>query len=323
MRRKQPTVGELFAGAGVFGAAFVAEGFSPTFAIEADPIPAATYRRNVHHAIAVADINDVTPERKCDVLIAGPPCQGFSTLNQSRSDDSRKILALKVADWAKVCKPKVIVIENVAPFLQSPIWNKLARRLSKLGYHVTGRLIEAANIGVPQFRSRSFTIASQVAIDVPELLQAKPRSVADAWAGLSNEPDGENHHIAPFPSDIALERMRVIPPGGGKRDLIRLRPDLTPKSWKNVPYEAADVWGRMRWDSPSNTIRTCCQNASKGRYIHPDQHRVISLREAARLQTIPDDWQFTGLPTQVARQIGNAVPLLLGRYIASIVRRAI
>jgi DNA (cytosine-5)-methyltransferase 1 len=117
--------------------------------------------------------------------------------------------------------------------------------------------------------------------------------------------------------------MRVIRPGGDKRDVMRYAPELTPPSWWRLRCQVTDAWGRMEWDRPSNTIRTALQNPSKGRYIHPEQHRVISLREAARLHTIPDGWRFAGSPKQVARQIGNSVPPSLGRAVARAVNEVL
>ena len=113
-----------------------------------------------------------------------------------------------------------------------------------------------------------------------------------------------------------MARMRVIPPGGDKRDVMRAAPELAPPSWWKIRGEATDVWGRMLWDEPCNTLRTALLNASKGRYIHPEQDRVITLREAARLHSVRDDWRFAGTPYQVARQIGNGVPPALGRVVA-------
>jgi DNA (cytosine-5)-methyltransferase 1 len=322
MREKRnPTVFELFAGAGLFGAAFDAEGFSLRLAVELDQTAAATYRHNVGAEIAIADVKRLSPGGKCDVLIAGPPCQCFSTLNRARSNDARTNLCLSIADWAARCRPSIVVIENVAPFLDAPVWRRLARRLTILGYRIQTATVQALEFGVPQSRKRSFTVASRRNVEAfaaPH--QTRAMTIAEAWAGLSAEPDGVNNHISPNPSPIALARMKVIPAGGDKRDILRKRPDLAPKSWCRVQSEVTDVWGRMRWDRPANTIRTCCQNASKGRYIHPVQHRVISLREAARLQGFPDSFYFHGLPTQVARQIGNAVPFSLGRAIAKLVR---
>lgn len=115
--------------------------------------------------------------------------------------------------------------------------------------------------------------------------------------------------------------MELIPAGGDKRDILRRAPHLAPPSWHRTTCEVTDVWGRLDWDAPANTLRTCLLNPSKGRYIHPEQHRVISLREAARLHSIPDSWSFAGTPYQVARQIGNSVPPKLGAVVARACRR--
>jgi DNA (cytosine-5)-methyltransferase 1 len=219
-------------------------------------------------------------------------------------------------------RPSVVVVENVAAFVDSPVWQRLRNRFHRQGYGVQAWVLNAYDFGVPQIRWRSFTIASKSVVPLPHpVVKLGARTVREAWKDLPSEPDGHRNHYAPKPSRIALARMKVLPPGGDKRDIMRLAPDLTPPSWWRLRCQVTDVWGRMLWDSPSNTLRTALQNASKGRYIHPDQDRVLSLREAARLHSVPDEWLFEGTPTQIARQIGNGVPTLLGRAVARAVRR--
>jgi DNA (cytosine-5)-methyltransferase 1 len=185
-------------------------------------------------------------------------------------------------------------------------------------------VLDATHFGVAQRRTRSFTIASRVGLPQVQPTRAGgPRTVRQAWGGLSARPDGRNNHAAPVPSALALARIRCIPSGGDKRDILRRRPSLAPPSWWRTRSDATDVWGRMEWDEPSNTLRTCLYNPSKGRYIHPEQHRVISMREAARLQSVPDSFRFVGLHTQVSRQIGNGVPPLLGRAVARAVMKVL
>jgi DNA (cytosine-5)-methyltransferase 1 len=214
------------------------------------------------------------------------------------------------------------VIENVPAFLTSGIWPRIEKGLDQLGYEVKTYVLNAFDFGVPQIRNRAFVIASKIGCPniISRILKGRTVTVREAWRGLPSCPDGHNLHYAPEPSELALKRMKIIPEGGNKNDVMRIAPDLAPPSWWSTRGEAADVWGRMLWDKPSNTLRTCFQNPSKGRYIHPDQDRVISLREAARLHSIVDSWHFHGLPTQIARQIGNSVPPLLGRAIARAVR---
>jgi len=324
MLKGRPRVVDLFAGAGLLSYAFQKEGFEVIRAVEINRLAAATYAANLSAHVEIGDVTRAQPRGRCEVLVAGPPCQGFSTLGRRDPRDPRNRLSLHVVKWAWAMKPKVVVIENVAAFLTSPVWKTLARRLNALGYAVSAHVLNAFDFGAPQLRMRSFTIASKRPIDAPRSVVRGQRTVRDAFEGLSLDPDGKNHHYAPAPSQIALKRMRVIPPGGDKRDVMRHRPELAPPSWWTLNrVEITDVWGRMHWDRPSNTLRTALQNASKGRYIHPEQNRVISLREAARLQTIPDSWHFEGEPYPIARQIGNSVPPVLGRAIARTVRTAL
>jgi DNA (cytosine-5)-methyltransferase 1 len=319
---KKLTVVDLFAGAGLLSSAFVTEGFRVTLAIEQNRVATETYRVNVGDHIVVGDIDRIKPSGECDVLVAGPPCQGFSTLGKRDKSDPRNRLSLLVAVWAQALSPKIVVVENVPTFLGSSYWARLKASLEALGYETFSSVLNAIEYGLPQIRRRCFAFASKIGLPQIELSRRiVPKTVRQAWQGLPAEPTGENGHVAPKPSPIALARMKVIPPGGDKRDVLRDAPHLAPKSWWKISCEATDVWGRMLWDEPCNTLRTALLNASKGRYIHPEQNRVISLREAARLQSIPDHWQFVGTPYQVARQIGNGVPPTLGRVVAKAVRR--
>jgi DNA (cytosine-5)-methyltransferase 1 len=286
--------------------------------VELDAVAAATYATQIGDHIQVADVRRFDPSGPCDVLIAGPPCQGFSTLGKRDPLDPRNELSLEVVRCVAVCRPSVVVIENVAAFLEAPVWTVLASRLERLGYAVSTTVLDATSFGVPQRRLRSFTFASRVGL--PEVLPVDGVStlatVRQAWAGLPDQPDGSNLHYAPRPTALALARMQVIPPGGNKRDIMDRAPHLAAPSWWKLGSQVGDVWGRMLWDEPANTLRTCLQDPTKGRYLHPEQHRVISLREAARLHSIDDRWHFEGAPNRVARQIGNSVPPLLGRAVA-------
>ncbi len=320
MVSSRPTVVELFAGAGLFGSAFRDQGFRLIRAIERDPVAAETYSLNLGNHIEVADVTKTVPIGRCDVLIAGPPCQGFSTLGLRRPNDPRNNLSLEVIRWARILRPFVIAIENVAAFLESHQLQRIKRLLIRDGYHVDSFVLDAFDYGCPQHRRRSFTIANRRGIKLSHPRRTRSvETVREAWVGLPSKADGKNNHYSPQPSKIALARMRLIPAGGDKRDVMKKSPKLAAPSWWAVTGEVTDAWGRMRWDAPSNTLRTCLQNPSKGRYIHPNQNRVISLREAARLHSIPDEWAFAGLPTQIARQIGNSVPPRLGRAIARLI----
>lgn len=321
-RSSGPTFVDLFAGAGLFSYAFEREGFALQRAVELNGDAAATCARN-HGADVVThcDVAAVRDLEPCDVLIAGPPCQGFSSLGTRRPDDPRNNLWRHITRQARALEPQAVVVENVEPFLRTAQWKALASGLRRLGYEVQAFVLNAADFGAPQVRFRSFTLATRKPVSSIKSPRRSRGTVRDAFADLPSKPDGKNHHYSPEPSDLALARMKVIPEGGDKRDVLKKAPHLAPPSWRRTQSEATDVWGRMEWNAPSNTLRTAIQNPSKGRYIHPEQNRVISLREAARLQTIPDRWVFCGRPYPVARQIGNAVPPVLGRAVARAIRR--
>lgn len=317
-----PDVIDLFAGAGLFSYAFCEEGFRIVQAVEKDQFAARSYESNLGNVLCHLDVVDATPAKSCDVLIAGPPCQGFSTLGKQNPEDRRNQLCLELIRWVVAAKPRVVVVENVAPFLTSRACQLLVKQLILRGYTVHRIILNAVAFGVPQRRRRAFVVASRC----HRPFEPKPVAIGfnnprEAWEGLSELPNGENLHIAPSPSKLAMSRMRVLPYGGDKRDILRVAPGLAPPSWYSHPQEITDVWGRIKWEEPTNTLRTCFQNPSKGRYIHPEQNRVVTIREGARLQTIPDTWSFVGPRTRVVSQIGNAVPPLLGRAIARAVRR--
>lgn len=313
----RPKVHDLFAGCGLFASGFAEVGFHITQSVELDPVAAQTHENNLGGTPQCADVRKSEPVGTCDVLIAGPPCQGFSTLGKQRSNDPRNQLALEVIRWARLSSPQIVVIENVDAFLSTPTHRACLRAFLKLGYETNCFTLDATHFGVAQLRRRSFTIASRVGLPaIPNGRQSCIRTVRSALDGLPLTPNNRNNHAAPKPSELALARMKVIPRGGDKRDVLKNAPHLAPPSWKATSSEVTDVWGRMVWDEPCNTLRTCLQNPSKGRYIHPERNRVITLREAARLHGVKDSWVFSGLPTQVARQIGNSVPPPMARAIA-------
>ena len=140
---------------------------------------------------------------------------------------------------------------------------------------------------------------------------------ADPTTDMPMTHDGvQDLHIRRHPRSTSLERYRAIPAGGNRFDLQAARPELTPTCWANKPSGTTDVMGRLWWDRPALTIRTEFFKPEKGRFLHPTQHRPITHREAARLQTFPDSFTFEGTKVEIARQIGNAVPPLLAERIA-------
>jgi len=305
---------DIFSGAGLFSGGFVQQGFSPVLAVDLSRDAIASYERNIAPVGLCGSVSDLDGLPDCDVLIAGPPCQGFSTLGRRDPLDERNALAFEIVRLAATNPPDVVVIENVPPFLRSGAWARIRGDLTGLGYEVTAWELDASDYGTPQFRRRSFTIGSRLGSPTKPEPTGGPVS---ARAALARPVDGDDPmHRWPTPTPLAEGRMRLIPTGGDKRDLMRVAPELCPPSWRQVGCQATDVWGRIDPDRPANTLRCAFQNPSKGRYIHPTLNRVISLREGARLQGVPDDWEFIGRNYPVARQIGNGVPVPLARAVA-------
>lgn len=339
---------DLFAGAGglTLGFHLAGLGFEPVFAVEHDDAAAETFARNFGCDVYAGDIEYAPDYPAADVLIGGPPCQGFSPLGRNRDDISRaKLNGLwkHYLEAVRTIAPRAFVIENVPEFQRS---EQFAELLALFGadpdlraYQVAFGVLNAADYGVPQSRRRGILVAVRdhdgelpwppPPVCGPESKDELPyRTVRDAigdlparTAGTDPWIDGDTQHLhfGRRPLAMSLDRYRAIPPGGNRFDLMRNRPDITPACWANKPTGTTDVMGRLWWDRPSSTIRTEFFKPEKGRYLHPTANRVISHREAARIQTFPDSFIFEGTKTQIARQIGNAVPPLLGKAIAEYV----
>jgi DNA (cytosine-5)-methyltransferase 1 len=181
-------------------------------------------------------------------------------------------------------------------------------------------VLNASYYGVPQARRRAIVIGSRVGSASLPIATTKRRTVRDAIGDLPLVPNGMNWHVARNPHQSSIERYRAVPPGGNRFDLVRNRPDLSPPCWVKKKTGSTDVFGRMWWDEPAPTIRTEFFKPEKGRYLHPVADRPITIREAARLQTFDDGFKFVGSNVQVAKQIGNAVPIDLAKSIAITVR---
>jgi len=266
-------------------------------------------------------------------LVFCAPCQPFSSQNRKREPDKRARLLLEAGRFARVLRPKCILFENV-PGLTSPtnelIIRALARRLKREGYTLSvPRSLDAADTGVPQRRVRCVMIAarSREAVEIFQsaVLQAKRRTVRDAIEGLkalaSGEADPDDHlHRARAHKTIALQRLQAIPIDGGSRSDLPIHLRL---KCHTDNHSFPDVYGRMLWDEVAPTLTTGCDDVTRGRFAHPNQDRAITLREAALLQTFPPDYLFSGSRSDIARQIGNAVPVAMVEAIAPILKEVI
>jgi DNA (cytosine-5)-methyltransferase 1 len=339
---------DLFAGGGGLSQGFRQAScqqveFRSVFAVEKDLPSAASYAANFGHSVFSkpieklkrSDLSDV----RVDLVIGGPPCQGFSPLGKMSPSDHHPSMNqlwkfyLNVVKWMQ---PRVFVIENVPEFLKSYEFLQVKKAASRLGYQVECGVLPAVDFGVPQQRRRGFAIG--LADGVPALptprLFVRPKTVKDAIWDLRRKPlvfdlaDSETVgafpkytvsmlHVGRNPTPISLARYRCVPAGGNRFDLMKKRPDLTPDCWKRKKSGSTDVFGRLRWDEPALTIRTEFFKPEKGCYLHPEYDRPITHWEAARLQTFPDDFIFCGSKIEIARQIGNAVPPLLAEAVAT------
>lgn len=313
--------GDLYAGAGLFSYGMQSAGFEPAFAVELSSDAANSYRRNISDCVINASAETVQFADSVDLLIAGPPCQGFSTLGRRDPLDVRNDLCLAILPWVDRVEPKVVVVENVPPFVRSAHWAQLAAGLRSRGFSVDVWELDAADYGTPQLRRRAFTVASSIGTIAPPMKAEARATAAEALFERAIDVCDPMHYW-PTPSDLAFQRIALIPRNGDKRDIMRLAPDLCPPSWKQIGCQATDVWGRINPSEPANTIRCTFQNPSKGRYLHPEENRVISLREGARLQGVPDNWVFEGRPYPIARQIGNGVPIPLAKAVGDAIYKA-
>lgn len=323
MRPYGPTAIDLFAGPGGATLGLKRAGFHVVAAIELDRLAARTYQRN-HPEVAIwqEDIRALRAGRilkelrLADIdLVAGcPPCQGFSALrtrNGATAKDARNDLISEYVRFVEELRPRAIMLENVPRLRHDPRWAAAVEQLEALGYPARdgSRVVNAADHGVPQRRRRLVMVtAAGAAVPAP-----RPRrdrvTVRDAIGALA--PAGESgdalHDLAERRSPEVMAMIAAIPAdGGGRLDLDQHHQLRCHQGFSGFK----DVYGRMRWDDVAPTITGGCHNPSKGRFIHPDQHRAITMREAAILQGFPPRYHFAleRGKSGVAAMIGNALP---------------
>jgi DNA (cytosine-5)-methyltransferase 1 len=331
---------DLFAGAGGLTLGFRWAGFVPVLAVEKEPDFAKTYAANFGDHVVAGDIIKVVEGGripKADVVVGGPPCQGFSNLTGNKKDDPRRKLWQYYMDVVEASGCKVFVVENVPNLLKSPEGQGIIKRARELGYDVGEKsmgYLMASKFGVPQNRKRAIIIGSKIGpIPLPEP-NGKRMTVRQALKGIPLKPtktslpereseiySGLDLHIGRNPEPTSIKRYKLIPPGGNRFDLQRLAPELTPPCWIRKTKGGTDLFGRLHWDEPARcTIRCEFYKPEKGRYLHPSEHRPITHLEAARLQTFPDTFKWYGRKIRIAIQIGNAVPPVLAQAIAEQVK---
>ena len=292
MAARKYKVVDLFAGAGGMACGFEAAGFRTTVAVEIEKPFADTFRVNFPRcrveAIPLQDaIQDETIDWSADVVIGGPPCQGFSNLTGNRASDPRRELWRYFMDVVERSECSVFVMENVPNLITSNEGKMAMSKAQEMGFYVTAKKLLASNFGVPQNRRRAFIIGSRFGpLDLPDG-NGMATTVREAFKSIPRKPHyrmpngepvgGSDLHFGRHPTPMSVERYKLIPPGGNRFDLQRLAPHLTPGCWKRKTKGGTDLFGRLHWDEPARcTIRCEFYKPEKGRYLHPVANRPIT-----------------------------------------------
>lgn len=342
----KPTAVDLFSGVGGLSLGFEKCGFNVVVANEFDSDIANAYKKNhAHTKMIVGDIRNIDFEEvfgvykgNIDVVIGGPPCQGFSQKGQRRSIyDERNFLFEYYVKTVKTLQPKYFVMENVPNLLtteQGFFREEIEAVFKSMEYSLTMGILNASDYGVPQNRKRAVIIGKKGgdSLSLPSPTNKKI-TIWDAISDLAYLESGEgeeeqnylydsqsdyqkemrgnnkvlHNHVATKHSDLTLERLSMIPPNAGREVLPEEH--LTKSIYSGT-------WTRMKKDEISVTITTRFDTPSSGKFTHPFLNRAITVREAARIQSFPDDFVFIGNKNSQMKQVGNAVPPILAFAIA-------
>lgn len=321
---------DLFSGAGGMSLGFDKANFENILAVEYDECFASTYKYNFpEHNLKVGDIKNISNEEikklvgdnKIDVIIGGPPCQGFSIagkIGRNFIDDERNQLFKEFVRFVDVIKPKMFVMENVAALKthnRGKTIEEIVKEFKKVGYSVKYDVLNAANFGVPQQRRRIFVIGTlkennkfKFPDETKEIVTIK-----EALKGLPKLKSGETssipNHNAMKHSEQMLQKMSYVKDGGNRQDIPE---EIRPKS--------GDIRKYIRYNSNEPSI---CITGDMRKVFHYEQNRALTGRELARIQTFPDEFIFKGNAGKVQQQIGNAVPPKLAFQIANSIREVL
>jgi DNA (cytosine-5)-methyltransferase 1 len=335
---------DCFAGAGGLSIGLSRAGFQVIFSFDNDEHCVETQRRNpkyFNHDIALADVDEMLGSEllrrigrgqgELDLLAGGPPCQGFSVQRIGADEDGRNDLVLKYVQLIEEVMPKYFLMENVKGFVGKRGREYLIRvmhRAERLGYHVHFSVLDAQDFGVPQRRQRVIIVGEYLRsghkpiFAFPKATSPNGNRVTVRMAiGAFPAPpqDGSDHpgyvhHRRDRLTELNKKRLAALKPGQGREHLpTELLADCHQISPDIIGHR--NVYGRMAWDDVAPTITARFDSFTRGLFGHPEQLRSISLREGAELQTFPSDMIFAGNKVDIARQIGNAVPVRLAEAI--------
>jgi len=308
-RRRPLKLLSLFSGGGGLDLGFERAGADVMALVDNDPESCKTLLYNrPHWRVLERDVRNYAPDitEEIDIVAGGPPCQGFSSAGKGNPDDARNFLWKEYFRIVEAAQPRAIVLENVSGLKHRRNGDHLSGILDALetqGYHFTMGILNAADFGVPQTRRRLFVIG--LLDGTPTL----PTPTVETWAtvreaisDLEGTVKPELNHVPNNHASHVVQRWKKLAPG-----------EVDPNYRR----------GRLDYDAPSHTIRAGGGYGPKGDHlagfhppIHPTLPRQLTVREAARIQTFPDDWIFQGSKTAQGRQVGNAVPMLLGEAVA-------
>ncbi len=349
---------DLFSGAGGLSSGFEMAGFKIGLSVEINPNFSKTYRFNHKNTTHVnEDIKKLDHEkiRKkyledefIEGIVGGPPCTGFSSVGNRKINDSRNMLIYYFIKWVDFFKPEFFVMENVPGILSMSKGNvvkKIKRMYHDIGYSCQEKMLLTADYGIPQLRKRVFFIGLKGNIkrlNVQKMHETSYITVNDAISDVLDippfTPNSKNHsfkmylkppktkyqhylrknsdklydHIAPKHGDLVRKRISLIKPGENHESL--------PEEYQ-LKGGYPNIYGRLQLEKPADTITGNCGCVSApGRFIHPTQDRALSIREAARLQSFPDNYRFFGNLNEKYKQVGNAVPPLLAFAVAKSIK---
>lgn len=336
----QPKAIDLFAGAGGLSLGLIRSEYDIRYALDADPDAVRTYAYNIGDHIFEASAFDVSADQilagsgleigECDLLVGGPPCQGFSQQRRGSDEDIRNDLVLWFGNMIAQIQPRAFLLENV-PYIAAKrgkvILSEFMKIVQASGYLVQSALVDASNFGVPQKRQRFIAVGFAPGLgegySIPLGSDDGRKNIRDA-IGLFPSPNTKKehpdfaNHIGSLISELNRKRISFVPEGGGWQDIpVELQLDCH-KNHRG--HGRLDVFGRLRWDGLATTITAHSDSFSRGRYAHPSEDRPLSGRELAALQSFPNWYRFLADKKSVARLVGNAVPPQLAKVLVSSIR---
>lgn len=343
---------DLFCGGGGLTVGLKEAGFSVVGAIEIDPHSASTFQANHPETrLFVQDIRylrgkdllSLTKNGSIDLLSGCPPCQGFTSLTSKyRRKDPRNYLINEMLRLIEETRPRAVMMENVPGLLGrgKELLEPMLAKLMELGYIPGVEVLQVADYGVPQFRRRLVLLAGRgFRIPLPKPTHSRDGKKLPRWKTVGEAIVGmpppltlseakkkgffpaRDWHVVRDISPITRERLKVSKPGASWKEIPE---ELRPKCHRGGYSGFPNVYGRMRWDDISPTITGGCTTLSSGRFGHPEEERTISVREAARLQTFPDEYIFdTPFIENACRIIGNALPCEFAKAVSIQCRSAL